>query len=132
MCNLFSHSKRVKLILLYLFLSTVHNSAMWYITTLVASHFLSNCLLCSFIKLILTFFFRERFPADSLFLLAEGVALKKSGFCSFKCIKPIQCVNSMEPQRRNVDRPYFMGKASFSAPFSLPARWKEFGFWFTC
>lgn len=44
---------------------------MQYIIELVASDFLSNCLLCSFIKIL----FREGFPVNFLFLLAEGVAL---------------------------------------------------------
>lgn len=46
---------------------------MQYIIELVASRFLSNCLLCSFMKIL--FLFREGFPVDFLFLLAEGVAL---------------------------------------------------------
>lgn len=46
---------------------------MQYIIELVPSCFLSNRHLCSFIKIL--FLFREGFPVDCLFLLAEGVAL---------------------------------------------------------
>lgn len=46
---------------------------MQYTIELVASRFLSNYLLCSFIKIL--FLFREGFPVDFLLLLAEGIAL---------------------------------------------------------